>query len=59
MAAFAPRLIAPPGHRRNRHFEKQFIRNTLAHLPRIGRAEADPQGLVLPPDRPLRAEEAA
>lgn len=22
-------------HRRNRHYEKQFIRNTLAHPPRI------------------------
>ncbi len=23
-------------HRRNRHYEKQFIRNTLAHLPAPG-----------------------
>jgi hypothetical protein len=23
-------------NRRNRHYEKQFIRNTLAHLPRSG-----------------------
>ena len=28
-------------NRRNRHYEKQFIRNTLAHLPRI-EAVADP-----------------
>ncbi|KPF47516.1 hypothetical protein D621_17055 [beta proteobacterium AAP51] len=29
-------------HRRNRHYEKQFIRNTLAHLPRgDGLAEGD------------------
>ena len=59
MAAFAPRLIAPPGHRRNRHFDKQFIRHMLAHLPRIDRAEADPQGPASPPVRPLTPEEAA
>lgn len=28
-------------HRRNRHYEKQFIRNTLAHLPRADGAAAD------------------
>ena len=25
-------------HRRNRHYEKQFIRNTLAHLPALDNA---------------------
>ena len=32
-------------HRRNRHYEKQFIRNTLAHLPRseaVADHSADP-----------------
>ena len=30
-------------HRRNRHYEKQFIRNTLAHLPRVpGDGDAAP-----------------
>jgi hypothetical protein len=28
-------------NRRNRHYEKQFIRNTLAHLPAVDRDEAD------------------
>lgn len=31
-------------HRRNRHYEKQFIRNTLAHLPRVDRAGVGEQG---------------
>ncbi len=31
-------------HRRNRHYEKQFIRNTLAHLPQADRSEVDDQG---------------
>lgn len=29
-------------NRRNRHYDKQFIRNTLAHLPRGGTLDADP-----------------
>ena len=28
-------------NRRNRHYEKQFIRNTLAHLPRVNSALDD------------------
>lgn len=28
-------------HRRNRHYEKQFIRNTLAHLPATAGRDAD------------------
>jgi hypothetical protein len=27
-------------NRRNRHYEKQFIRNTLAHLPAVDRDQA-------------------
>ncbi len=30
-------------HRRNRHYEKQFIRNTLAHLPRPAPDGAEPR----------------
>lgn len=44
-------------HRRNRHYEKQFIRNTLAHLPQAGRAAADEQDIVLPEDRIPKHEE--
>lgn len=41
-------------HRRNRHYEKQFIRNTLAHLPQADRAAAGAQGhLELTQDTPL------
>jgi hypothetical protein len=46
-------------HRRNRHYEKQFIRNTLAHLPQADLAAAGEQGLALPQDRPPRQEEGA
>ena len=28
-------------NRRNRHYEKQFIRNTLAHRPRVDAVPAD------------------
>lgn len=45
-------------NRRNRHYEKQFIRNTLAHLPHTEDAQADepdayskPDGLVVPLQR--------
>ena len=42
-------------HRRNRHYEKQFIRNTLAHPPRADSAQAlDPSA---PPDGPLQRED--
>lgn len=34
-------------NRRNRHYEKQFIRNTLAHLPAPGAADED-----TPPETP-------
>jgi len=37
-------------HRRNRHYEKQFIRNTLARLPQADRAVADGLTPWLPPD---------
>lgn len=30
-------------NRRNRHYEKQFIRNTLAHLPALDRDQAAEQ----------------
>ena len=30
-------------HRRNRHYEKQFIRNTLAHPPQADRAGGEEQ----------------
>jgi hypothetical protein len=40
-------------HRRNRHYEKQFIRNTLAHLPQPDRAAAtDEQSRVSLQDSP-------
>jgi len=41
-------------HRRNRHYEKQFIRNTLAHPPQADRAAADEQSLALPQCRSSR-----
>ncbi len=45
-------------HRRNRHYEKQFIRNTLSHPPQPDRAAAaDEHGLPWPQDRPLRQED--
>ena len=47
-------------HRRNRHYEKQFIRNLLAHPPRPDPAPAaDAQGLAAPQDRPTRQEKGA
>ena len=38
-------------NRRNRHYEKQFIRNTLAHLPAEpgGLNEGDPEEALPPP----------
>ena len=44
-------------HRRNRHYEKQFIRNTLAHLPRVDGLQADEQVSAPPSDKPLGQEE--
>jgi hypothetical protein len=38
-------------HRRNRHYEKQFIRNTLAHLPR-GAAGPDSDDALPPATEP-------
>ena len=35
-------------HRRNRHYEKQFIRNTLARLPQAALAVVDEQGQPCP-----------
>ena len=46
-------------NRRNRHYEKQFIRNTLAHMPRAERAETDESNLSSPPDERLRQEAAS
>ena len=43
--------------RRNRHYAKQFIRNTLAHPPPVDGAGADEPGPGWPPDGPSRAEE--
>ena len=45
--------------RRNRHYVKQFIRNTLAHPPPVGGAEADEQGLGWSPDSRGRSEEGS
>lgn len=46
-------------HRRNRHYEKQFIRNTLAHLPQPDRAlvAADEQALATQPVGPSLQED--
>ena len=44
-------------NRRNRHYEKQFIRNTLAHPLRTDGAAAPDQGLAVPPDSLPRPEE--
>ena len=45
-------------HRRNRHYEKQFIRNTLAHPAQPCRAvAADAQGPGSPRDSPARQED--
>ena len=45
-------------HRRNRHYEKQFIRNTLDHLPRgHSAAVAAEHNLATPQDRPSRRED--
>lgn len=46
-------------NRRNRHYEKQFIRNTLAHPPRIDRADTDEQGVLAPPDGPATPPDEA
>ena len=45
-------------HRRNRHYEKQFIRNTLAHLPQHERCETHPQTVAASPDGQLQHENA-
>ena len=44
-------------HRRNRHYEKQFIRNTLAHPPQAERAVNDEPVLALAPDSPPQQAE--
>lgn len=47
-------------HRRNRHYEKQFIRNTLAHLPRVDDAAGtEDQAPASPADSPLQHEDGA
>jgi hypothetical protein len=38
-------------NRRNRHYERQFIRNTLAHLSQADRAGVGGLGLASPHDR--------
>ena len=40
-------------NRRNRHYEKQFIRNTLAHLPQTEGADADEPEAPSQPGGPL------
>ena len=42
-------------HRRNRHYEKQFIRHILTHPPLPDRSEADEQALSSMPDQPASA----
>ncbi len=44
-------------HRRNRHYEKQFIRNTLAHLPRVDSAAADAAASAATINSPLQHED--
>ncbi len=45
-------------HRRNRHYEKQFIRNALAHPPQPDHAAAAYEhGLASPQDRPSLQED--
>ena len=44
-------------HRRNRHYEKQFTRNTMAHPLQSGGAEPDEQGLSLSHAGPSRQQE--
>ena len=39
-------------HRRNRHYEKQFIRNTLAHPPAADSAAGDGPDLATPTHQP-------
>ena len=46
-------------HRRNRHYEKQFIRNTLAHLPQADPSRADVQFPPLLPDGPDQQEDGS
>lgn len=46
-------------NRRNRHYEKQFIRNTLAHLPPAARNGADALQAVLRADDPCAVDESA
>ena len=46
-------------HRRNRHYEKQFIRNTLAHLPLAERDARDEQGVAVPLANPLQLDEGS
>lgn len=45
-------------HRRNRHYEKQFMRNMVAHPPQPDRAAAaDAHCLASPQDRPSWQED--
>ncbi len=46
-------------HRRNRHYEKQFIRNTLAHQPLGERADVNAQSASTMPDNPLAHDDEA
>ncbi len=46
-------------HRRNRHCEKQFIRNTLAHLPRADNAPNDEPAVAATPSGLLLSEDGA
>ena len=44
-------------HRRNRHYEKQFIRHTLAHPPQLDQSEAEEPALLSMPDPAPHPEE--
>jgi hypothetical protein len=44
-------------HRRNRHYEKQFIRNTLAHPLQGGGAGNNDGDLAAAPDSPPQRED--
>ncbi len=46
-------------HRRNRHYEKQFIRNTLARLPQAVRAVVGGLNLSFATDEALPSEDGS
>lgn len=46
-------------HRRNRHYEKQFIRNTLAHPPRADSTSDEDPAPAAPAGSPLQHGDGA